>query len=387
MRNAGKQRKVRRTVMKRKLNRWLTLLMAMVLVMGLTGCGQSEEKKAADTKTVANDYYIDLTGLGMKLTIYLRLDEEGNFLFSNTLDFETNKSSGTFQESDGEYIMVYASVNGEEKSVSEGLTSSFTVLEDGSLDFTGCDCIYYGSAKATTTSADNPDAKLIAVIVPEDFDAPSTESEFQAGSYETADVTEGGVTYSHMISFYEDNSYIHAIRYEQDGRLCFTYEIGTYGVNTTQLALEPEGGDRLSCDVVDAETLNVSVYPYAGAQERETLEFTKVEDPAVVAELSGSGEGTGDGETFDVEVKIYADGSYESTAADFTETGILAIDTAAEYIKQYPDHPETAVRGLNQVATVPAGTCTYEDGALTLAGLRVRKSAGLARYECTVTAA
>ncbi|MCI8318296.1 MAG: hypothetical protein HFG96_07195 [Lachnospiraceae bacterium] len=372
--------------MGKSAGRYLGGLMAAVLVLGMTGCGQSEEKKATDTKEVANDYYVDLTELGMNLTIYLRLEEDGNFLFSNTVDFATNKSSGTFQESEDEYIMVYETVNGEEKSVSDGLTSSFVVTEDGSLDFTGCDYIYYGSAKATTTSDDNPDAQLIAVVIPEDYDAPDTESEFQVGSYEAADMAEDGVTYLHTVAFYEDDSYMHMIRYEQDGQMCFWYETGTYGVNTTQLALEPDGGSRISCDVVDAETLQVSVYPDTNAQEREKLEFTRTEEPSVIAELSGNGEVTGENETFDVKVKVYADGSYEATAADFTETGILSINTANGYIKQYPDHPETSVRGLKQVATVPAGTCSCEGGKLTFNGLRVRKSAGLARYECTVVA-
>lgn len=85
--------------MGKSAGRYLGGLMAAVLVLGMTGCGQSEEKKATDTKEVANDYYVDLTELGMNLTIYLRLEEDGNFLFSNTVDFATNKSSGTFQES------------------------------------------------------------------------------------------------------------------------------------------------------------------------------------------------------------------------------------------------------------------------------------------------
>ncbi len=371
--------------MRRLYERLLCGLAALALIFGLAGCGQGEEKKAADTKAVANDYYLDLTELGMNLTIYLRLDGEGNFLFSDTLDFVTNKSSGTFQESDGGYMMVYATVNGEEKSVSDGLMSSFTVADDGSLDFTGCDQVYYGSAKAATTSADNPEAKLTAVIVPADYAAPDTESEFQAGSYEAAAVTEEGVVYGHTISFYEDGTYMHVLRYEKEGQPCFSCEAGTYGVNLTQLALEPDGGDRLSCEVADAETLQVSVYPYAGAGERQTLEFTRTEELSMVAELAGSGEAAGDEEGFDVTVKVYSDGSYESVAGGFAESGILAISTEDSYIKQYPDHPETAVRGMNQVATVPAGACSYEDGKLTFTGLRVRKSAGLSRYECTVT--
>ena len=370
---------------RKTIKRMILLFAAVALTAALAGCGKTEAgAKKTDTKDVANDYYIDLTELGMKLTIYLRLDEAGNFTFSNTLDFETVKSSGTFQKTDGEYVMIYDSVNGEEKTASDGLTSSFTVAEDGSLDFTGCDCIYYGSAKATTTSAEHPDAKLIAVIVPEDYDAPSTETDFRAGTYTTADVTKAGVVYKHSISFYEDNTYLHLIRYEKDGIWNFVSETGTYGVNATQLALEPDGADRLSCEVTDDKNLKLSVLPCAGATERSTLDFTMEEEPERMAELTGSGE-TKEGEAFAVTVKLYTDGSYESTAGDFTETGILMLDSENALCKQYPDHPETAVRGLNQVATVPAGVLSGENGKLTLEGLRVRKSAGLTRYECSVT--
>lgn len=370
--------------MKKGIAKILGVLAATVLALGLGGCGQSEGEKTADTSEVANDYYIDLTDLGMNLTIYLRLDEAGTFTFSNTLDFETVKSSGTFQESDDEYMMVYDSVNGEEKSVSDGLTSTFVVLEDGSLDFTCCDYIYYGSAKATTTSEDNPDAKLVAYMVTDDYSAPDTSTEFEMGSYAAADVTEDGVTYSHMISFYEDDSYLHLIRYEKDGTVGFTSETGTYGVNITQLALEPEGGERISSEVADGETLNVSVFPYPGAAERSEMEFKKTSDITEIAALTGKGMVTGSDETFEVELRVYSDGSYEAEADGFTETGILAVDTENATVKQYPDHPETGVRGLNQVATVPAGTCSSEGGKLAFSGLRIRKSEGLTRYECSV---
>ena len=82
---------------------------------------------------------------------------------------------------------------------------------------------------------------------------------------------------------------------------------------------------------------------------------------------------------------LYSDGSYKTTADGFTEKGILVIDSETNFIKQYPDHPESGVRGLNQVTTVPAGKLTEEDGKLTISGLRVRKAEELNRYECTVT--
>lgn len=349
-------------------------VLACCIVLGLTACGQESSKKSVNTAEVANDYYIDLTELGMKLTIYLRLDENGNFKFSNTLDFEVNKSDGTFQKSGEEYVMIYTSVNGEEKSISEGLTSSFVVTEDGALDFTTCEKIYYGSASATSKSDENPDAKLIAHVVTETFSAPSTETKFKTGTYVTEDVTVDGVTYANAISFFEDKTYLQVTSYDKDGMPYSTYEMGTYGVNATQIALEPEDGERLECEVLDEANLKISVFSYKGETERQMLSFTKVEKSEQALTFSG-----------DASVVLYSDGSCEITASGFMETGLLLLDSETGFMKFYPDHPETKVRGLSQVTTVPSGNCTYANGTMILSGLRVRNSESLTRNEVTVT--
>ncbi|MCD7885727.1 MAG: hypothetical protein LUI87_18855 [Lachnospiraceae bacterium] len=354
----------------------------------LTGSGSEDAAGSGDTAntaSVANDYYLDLSDLGMNLTIYLHLDEDETFQFSNTLSFETVKSGGTYVESDGEYLMVFDSINGEDYSVSDGYTSSFVVTEDGSLDFSAGQYVYYGSTHIMTVSEDDETIKLAGVVVPDDYDEPDTSSEFQTGSYACEDVTEGDVVYSHVITFYEDETYLLVTSYETADGLGMAYEMGEYGVSTTQLALEPEDADRVSCEIADADNLTVSILPYPGAEERETFSFTRIEEADLLAELSGEGTVTGSDETFAVTVKLYADGSYESLAEDFTEYGVLTIDTSNGYMKQYPDHPETGVRGLNQITTVPAGSCSFENGSFTLSGLRVRKSSGLTRYETTVS--
>ena len=76
------------------------------------------------------------------------------------------------QKGANDYVMVYESVNGADKSISDGLTSSFFVDDEGRLDFTHCEKIYYGSASATTTS-DSSDAKLLAVKIPEGYEPVS----------------------------------------------------------------------------------------------------------------------------------------------------------------------------------------------------------------------
>lgn len=377
--------------MRKILKKCAALLLAGCMIFGIAACGsegQSSESKDAvsggsNTAEVANDYYLDLTELGMKLTVFLRLDEAGNFIFSNTLDFEVNKSAGTFQKSGDEYIMVFTSVNGEEVSISEGKTASFIVTEEGSLDFSVGGAVPYGTANIDTVSSDDPTVVLMGHVVTEDYEAPSSESSFKAGSYTTADVEKDGVTYSHMITFYEDNTYLHFVTYERDGQKMFASEAGTYGVSTTQLALNLGEGDqtsRVECEIVDAANLKVSILETPEAAERTTLDFVKADTITEAASYTGTGTVTGTTDTFEATLKIYKDGSYETSAEGFAERGVIEMDSVAGTFKQYPNHPETGVRGLNQVATVPAGT--LDSGKIV--DLRVRTSDNLTRYACTL---
>ena len=380
--------------MKKLIKKGILLLLALCLTLGLAACGgdSSTDNKTTtgtasggNTAEVAGDYYLDLTDLGMKLTVFLRLNGDGTFIFSNTLDFEVDKSSGTYQEADGQYIMVFTSVNGEEKSISDGLTSSFVVMENGNLDFSVGGAVPYGSANINTTSADDASIFLKGCVVTEDYEAPNAESAFSIGSYQAASVEQDGVTYQHTITFYEDNTYLHFVVYEANGSKMFASEIGSYGVSTTQLALEPEGMEtegmsRVESEIVDASNLKVSVNAYPGAADRTTLDFAKTDMLNQVLSLSGTGEVTGTIDTFDAAMMVYTDGSYMTSAEGFTETGILVMDSVAGTVKQYPNHPETGVRGLAQVTTVPAGTIDDD----SLVDIRVRTSDSLTRYACTL---
>ena len=390
--------------MKKTLYRLTAVFSAIVVsfaaVLALAGCGSSKttdsknsgktDKKAVEA--VAGDYYLDLSELGMKLVIYLRLTENGTFQFSNTTDFEINKSSGVVQKGANDYVMVYESVNGADKSISDGLTSSFFVDDEGRLDFTHCEKIYYGSASATTTS-DSSDAKLLAVKLPEGYEQPDTESAFTTGTYTT--YTAKGTAQGEMqgaapgadriytASFYVDNTYVVTESWTENGEKQYFSETGTYGVNTSQLALTPEGKERISCEVLSDSELQIQVLTGADTDSRETLTFKKQEVKEVTAKLTGTVTGTN--ESFDVTVLLYSDGSYTSRAGSFTENGIFVADSKDGTFKIYPDNNETKLRGLNQIATVPAGALSSESGSLKLEGFRVRNSDNLTRYKCEIS--
>lgn len=370
--------------MKKATRRWKAAILILCLLFSMTACGGTGgTNETPDTKDVAGNYYLDLSDLGMKLTVFLKLEENGKFIFSNTLDFEVNKSSGTFQKSGEEYVMVFDSVNGEEKSISEGLTGSFFVDEEGRLDFSGSDTIPYGSARISTVSEDET-AKLLGILVTEDYIAPTQESEFQTGSYGADPVEQNGIYYSHMVSFYEDNTYLHFVNWEEGGEMKFFSETGTYGISTTQLALEPEGENRVECEVTDGEHVTLSLLPFGGTSERQNMTFTRTDSVGMVGTFQGEGTKKQDSSAFLAECTLYEDGSYEICADGFTENGILVLDSVGSYLKQYPDHPETGQRGLSQVATVPAGILSSK-GKVIFGDLRVRTSESLAREICTVT--
>ncbi|MEQ2556132.1 hypothetical protein [Lachnospira intestinalis] len=377
--------------MKKTLYRLTAAFFAIVVsfaaVLALAGCGSSKttdssnssktDKKAVEA--VAGDYYLDLSELGMKLVIYLRLTENGTFQFSNTTDFEINKSSGVVQKGANDYVMVYESVNGADKSISDGLTSSFFVDDEGRLDFTHCEKIYYGSASATTTS-DSSDAKLLAVKIPEGYEQPDTESAFTTGTY-----TATGADRTYTATFYVDNTYVVTESRTENGEKQYFSETGTYGVNTSQLALTPEGKERISCEVLSDLELQIQVLTGVDTDSRETLTFKKQEVKEVTAKLTGTGTVTRTNESFDVTVLLYSDGSYTSRAGSFTENGVIVPDSKDGTFKIYPDNNETKLRGLNQIATVPAGTLSSESGGLKLEGFRVRNSDNLTRYKCEIS--
>ena len=350
----------------------LTVLLAMCVFM--TACGGTEEGTsgkggAGAVKDVVGEYYLDLSKLGMKLTVYLRISEDGTFQFSNTTDFKINKSAGTIEKGTDKYIMVYESVNGEEKNLSEGVTSSFVVKDDKTLDFSGCERIYYGSATAITVSAEDPSIILTGVPIPDDYQEVRTESEFTPGTYtgENGDV-------SYRASFFEDNSYLLVVIRSENGAPHYSSESGIYGVSTTQLALTPTGDSRLSGEIVSGSELSIPV-PGEGSEERTAVPFTKQDSAETEAVFSGQG----------AKLTIYTDNTFSSEAAGFTENGIIVFDSESGTFKIYPDHPETGIRGLNQISTVPSGTFTNGGGKMQLTDFRLRESESLSRTKCNFT--
>lgn len=356
----------------------LILALSCMLAFSAFACAdKNESEKQKVGAAVAGDYYLDLTELGMKLTIYLRLKENGEFIFSNTPAFEVDKSSGTYQSADGGYLMVYSSVNGQPKTAADGLTSKFIVNDAGELDFSVCERVHYGSAGAKTVSELDASIKLIGKRITENYNAASTETQFTEGVYSFVEGSR-----SIFASFFGDDTYLIFAVENEAGKTAVISEVGRYGVSTTSLALTPQGGDRIACEVMDEKTLDISV-PESGG-ERSMHRFAKHEGVIeALCTFSGEGKRTGTDESFQASLIIFSDGSFGSEACGFNEKGLIALDTEGGSFKIYPDHPETGERGISLVGTVPSGKLSFaENGTLTFAELRIRTSSELFREKC-----
>ena len=102
----------------------LALMLAATMAVGLTACGENggdttnpattepvtTEPVESEVAEIVGDYSIDLSALGMPLTVYLRIEEDGAFMFSNSTDFAVDKNSGTVRASSDGYIMVYSTI-------------------------------------------------------------------------------------------------------------------------------------------------------------------------------------------------------------------------------------------------------------------------------------
>ena len=143
------------------LKRITALALAAVLALSLIGCGAKNdpapEKDAAPSagdpaaddkktdapeeqggsekvKALAGAYAVDITDLGMPLSFYLVISEDGTFQLTNQVtDGEVSgavKGSGKVGESDGVYMLVY-----DDSTAEASKTATFQV-ENGNLVFT-----------------------------------------------------------------------------------------------------------------------------------------------------------------------------------------------------------------------------------------------------------
>ena len=133
----------------------LRIILCLVLAAALLGC----TALADDVSALAGTYLLDASPLGMPLTVYLIIGEDGTFRLTNKPEGGADKGNGKIGSQDGLYLMVYSDSTNEQMK-----TATFTA-DGGKLVFSTA--VPYGAASFSPNTEDPenpiyPVAKKIA---------------------------------------------------------------------------------------------------------------------------------------------------------------------------------------------------------------------------------
>lgn len=81
---------------------------ALILVAAMLLCSCAYAADSNDISALAGTYVLDATALGMPIQIYLTVDAEGNFQWTNKLVNGADKGHGLVGGQDGVYVMMYS---------------------------------------------------------------------------------------------------------------------------------------------------------------------------------------------------------------------------------------------------------------------------------------
>lgn len=327
----------------------------------------SEKKSDVIADGIVGVYSLDLSTVGMPLTIYLNLKNDSTFIFSNTTRFEVSKSEGTYTKSTEGYVMVYTSVNGVSKTTSDGLVSSFTYDEKNTITFTSAN-IYYGSTSQVTTHNAEDDTKVLTGVKMTDTDSGSEEvkSDFTSGYY-TGSITSDGIEFLHHVTFFDDLTYLDLVSFE-NSKKHYSAEVGKYYLNGNQIAIESTDPinleERLGGKVNSASSVTIGLVASTSLDKASRKDVTLTKSTYTKEKLF-----TFTGTTNDVtgNLDVYTDLSYISEVSETKETGYMSFGNTEtnNSFKLYPDSSKDG-SGLSHITSVPKGTVEETDGKIAL---------------------
>lgn len=354
---------------------WLfvvTSILALAMSFTLVACGGNENNDDgaggdADVADVVGDYSVDLSALGMPLTVYLRISKDGTFKFSSATDFVADKNSGTVSKISTGYVMIYSTINNESAS---GKTTNFTKESDGSLKFDGT--VYYGSTKPSSPMENEDTGEmhyLYAVPVTEDegpTDTVTLETGLYYGTHESTGMQGATVIYRYYLDLREDGKFTSLVSFDMMGTTYYGYDYGTYSMMgamcrmTSEVYQDFDDESKPLTESMQAmsETEIVAelrVGPMATKTADVTMEKAEAPTSAIlkyegVCTIQMGGAMSLD---FDLTLDIYADGSYTYTATtvmmgetnEYTETGYIGLNTTNSTLYILPDDVTSGLEG------------------------------------------
>ena len=361
---------------------WLAIVSALLiltLALGAIGCSNENPEETGsgdDVKEVAGIYSVDISGAGMPLTFYLKIEENGNFKFSSAVDFATDKNSGTVRKSDSGYLMVYSTVNG---AAASGKTTSFTKESDGKLKFTSA-ILYGGTTLQSPWENEDEGTTGNHYAVPyteggETGDEYVVEAGLYTAVYEKS-MGPGGtkVPVTYYLNLRDDGKFTAFASFSMMGNQ-YSFDYGTYSIMGSMCRMtsavyqdfEDDSKDLTESLIATSETefeADVLLFNMM-ATDTDKFVMTKVSEALTEPLISFTGTheiSMGMSVTFDLALDIYADGSYHfastSSMGNHEEDGFIGIDTISQDVVYI--WPEKATEGTSD-------GCTFdtETGVLT----------------------
>ena len=346
----------------------LSLLLVVAMTFGIIACdkGKDDDKDGGDEtgiEEVAGDYSIDLSALGMPLIVYLRIEEDGKFMFSGSAEFTADKNSGTVSKSSTGYLMVYSTVNG---SAANGETTKFTKESNGNLKFDGT--MYYGSTKPTSPMENEDTGKteyLYAVPYTEGGgeELVQLQNGVYYGTYTSTSTGMGaGTVYEYYLTLRDDDNFTSFVSFSMGESTYYVYDYGTFeamnsnGRLTSSVYKDTEDATKpLSESVQALSETEVKAEVRVGPMLKDLveIEMEKIAAPTTPV-MQFEGEHTIQmgqmSMAFELSLSVCADGSYvfTSTASGeepSEETGFIGFDMMNDKVYVLPDGVTSGVTG------------------------------------------
>ncbi len=305
------------------------MILALILFLGIAfiGCGDNttETTEPVEENTIAGEYEIDITNLGMPLQFYLRIDEEDNFYLSNDRTFAVDKGHGTVGNSGETYMLIYSDSTNEVPK-----TSTFTVEEEN-LHFSTT--LPYGSSNIPASKEDEENPGVFYYLVGKTLVYEEYFGEY-AGGHQVAAMG-STIDYEYYLQLDAGREFYFCSEYELGGEAYSYVEEGYYDIVGSQVVLHYTEEDITG--TYDSESgIQIAVKASEmGERAERTLQV------AVTAECAGeyygySYFGMGGTVMYDAETVLVLDKfggyvftSYDTVSGTATESGTFTVDGTA----------------------------------------------------------
>ncbi|NLX82429.1 MAG: hypothetical protein GXZ04_01220 [Clostridiales bacterium] len=239
------------------IRKFLAFTAAMMLLLSLCAQGSAQE----DPGALAGTYVLDASPLGMPLTVYLMVDGEGNFSWTNKLVDGSDKGHGVIGAEGDTYLLLYSD------STPESLKMTPFRVEGKTLVFT--DRVIYGSSGLVPNSEDPdnilyPTARLIAY-------------EEALGTYAGSHVAEAmgsEILYHYDLVLDYGAAYTFTNRFAMMGEMQEFAQQGTFEIEGDVLRLiNPDREGQQGSITKDGILLNVFLSPMSKATAEVSLKM------------------------------------------------------------------------------------------------------------------